>query len=56
MESLPDDAALTGPAEVTVEVSRRQRESSLSFVVQTQKRPEIRKVFSNKSAKVGGQK
>jgi hypothetical protein len=53
MESLPDDAALTGPAEVTVEVSRQQRESSLPFLVQMQKRPEIRKVFSEKSAKVG---
>ena len=56
MESLPDDAALTGPAEVPVEVSRQQRESSLPILVQTQKRPEIRKVFSEKSAKVGGQK
>jgi hypothetical protein len=54
MESLPDDAALTGPAEVTVEVSRRQRESSVSFLVQTQKRPEIRKVFAEKNSKVGG--
>jgi hypothetical protein len=54
MESLPDDAALTGPAEVTVEVSRQQRESSVSFLVQTQKRPEIRKVFAEKNSKVGG--
>ncbi len=56
MESLPDGAALTGPAEATVEVGRQQRETSISYLVQTQKRPEIRKVFPDKNPKIGGKK
>ena len=56
MESLPDSAALAGPAELTVEVGRQQRATSVSYLVQVQKRPEIRKVFSDKNAKVGGKK
>lgn len=54
MESLPDGAALTGPAELTVEVSREQRARSVAFLVQAQKRPEIRKVFVEKNPKAGG--
>jgi hypothetical protein len=56
VESLPDGAALTGPAEVTVEVGRTAREASVSYLVQTEKRPEIRKVFPDKSSKVGGRR
>lgn len=49
LESLPEDATLAGPSEITVQASRQQRAASASFLVKTEKRPEIRKVFSQKN-------
>ena len=49
LESLPEDATLGGPSEISVQASRQQRAASASFLVKTEKRPEIRKVFSQKN-------
>jgi hypothetical protein len=54
IESLPDGSALTGSADVTVEVSRTQREGSATFLVRPDKRPEIRKVFPDRQPRTGG--
>ncbi|HET7618687.1 MAG TPA: SPOR domain-containing protein [Vicinamibacterales bacterium] len=44
-ESLPEGAVITGDAERDVELRRDQPEASVTFLVQIEKRPEVRKVF-----------
>jgi hypothetical protein len=47
-ESLPEGALLTGPATVTVELTRNQDATEIVFLVKLEKRPEVRKVFPPK--------
>jgi uncharacterized protein (DUF2141 family) len=50
--SLPDGAQLTGPASVTVELSKNHAPDQVTLLVTLEKRPEVRKVFPPK--KKGG--
>ncbi len=48
MDSLEEGAVLVGPAELDVELSRGARTANVVFLVRSEKRPEIRRVFPAK--------
>lgn len=48
LQSLPDDSQLTGPATLTVTLTREALTPTVTFLLKLEKRPEIRKVYPEK--------